>query len=140
PAVVDELLGAGGASPVFFEGAGRREPRWRAWTAPATPSDERLSSQATYLVTGGLGALGLACAERLVERGARRLVLAQRSGPTVQAEQALARLRDGGAQVVLAAVDLRRRAAIDRLFDQTLAALPALAGIVHAAGVRSAGL
>ncbi len=39
-----------------------------------------LRSDATYLVTGGLGGLGLVTARWLVERGARRLVLASRRG------------------------------------------------------------
>ena len=39
----------------------------------------KLSPEALYLVTGGLGGLGLCAAERLVERGARHLVLMGRS-------------------------------------------------------------
>ena len=49
--------------------------RARRYQAPA------ISADATYLVTGGLGALGLQIARTLVARGARHLVLTGRSAP-----------------------------------------------------------
>ena len=39
-----------------------------------------MSDEGTYLISGGLGALGLHTARRLVERGARHLVLLGRHG------------------------------------------------------------
>ena len=42
-----------------------------------------LDSEATYLITGGLGALGLIVARWMVERGARHLVLVGRSAPVL---------------------------------------------------------
>lgn len=50
----------------------------------------------SYLVTGGLGALGLSLAEYLAERGAGALALLGRSVPSAEAEQRLAALRERG--------------------------------------------
>ncbi len=50
-------------------------------TMPARPRERRAArrpADATYLVTGGLGGLGLEVARWLVERGARALVLVGR--------------------------------------------------------------
>ena len=47
----------------------------------------------TYLITGGLGGLGLLTARWLVKHGAAHLVLISRSGPSEQASKILAELR-----------------------------------------------
>ncbi|WP_369211090.1 SDR family NAD(P)-dependent oxidoreductase [Streptomyces flavofungini] len=110
-----------------------REPVTTAvGAAPVRPSG-------TYLITGGLGALGLETARYLVERGARHLVLAGRSAPGPRAEQALAALR-GRAEVVVVAADLSVRGAVDDVLDRLDRSLPPLAGVVHAAGVLDDGL
>lgn len=82
-----------------------------------------------YLITGGLGALGLHVARRLVGKGARRLVLAGRTSPGPRARAALDELREAGAEVRVERVDLADA-------KQLAAALPAdLAGVFHLAGV-----
>jgi acyl transferase domain-containing protein/NADPH:quinone reductase-like Zn-dependent oxidoreductase len=60
-----------------------------AITMPAAPRLP-VCGDASYLITGGLGALGLEVAAWLVERGARHLVLTGRSEPKPAAEAALA--------------------------------------------------
>jgi phthiocerol/phenolphthiocerol synthesis type-I polyketide synthase C len=87
----------------------------------------------TFLVTGGLGGLGLILAEWLVHRGARHLLLIGRRPPTEPAEHRLAELRCAGATVVVAQADIAER-------DQLAAALaqpglPPLGGVIHAAAV-----
>ena len=94
---------------------------------------------ATYLITGGLGALGLRAAAWLVSRGARHLILAGRTAPTAAAQLALTALRRDGADVVTLAADVAEPAAMVQL-NSLLATMPALAGIVHAAGVLDDGL
>jgi NAD(P)-dependent dehydrogenase (short-subunit alcohol dehydrogenase family) len=91
-----------------------------------------LRSDATYLITGGLGALGLRTAAAFARAGAKHLVLTGRTGARPTAIDAIER---AGATVVIARADVSEPADVDRLFDQVLAALPPLAGVVHAAGV-----
>ncbi len=92
----------------------------------------------SYLVTGGLGALGLRVARRLVERGARHLVLAGRGEPSAEARAAVAEMERVGARVVAARADVARPADVSRLLAEA-ATLAPLRGVVHAAGVLDDG-
>jgi polyketide synthase 12/epothilone polyketide synthase D len=95
----------------------------------------RLSSDATYLITGGLGGVGLALARYLVEQGARSLVLVGRSAPSGAAQQALEGLRASGAHVEAAQVDVADTARVKALLEELRTRLPPLRGIIHAAVV-----
>lgn len=104
--------------------------------AAPPPPLSGLSPEATYLVTGGLGGLGQVAVKRLIELGARQVVVASRSGAATEAgAAALAALSGQGARVTAVAVDLADPAAVDRVLAPALAALPPLAGIIHCAGV-----
>ena len=93
-----------------------------------------ISSQATYLLTGGWGGLGLKFAESLVERGARSLILMGRSAPSAAAMARIEQMRAGGAQVTIFQGDVADGTAI----ETALAAIPKdrpLKGVLHLAGV-----
>lgn len=99
-----------------------------------------LSAGATYLISGGLGGIGLALAERLIERGARRLVLVGRSAPSPETSARLAELRSTGVAIDVAAVDISEREAVARLLSDVQRDGAELRGIVHAAGVLDDGV
>src|SRR5205085_4672495 len=65
-----------------------------------------IRSEGAYLVTGGLGALGLLVADDLAGRGARRLVLIGRHAPSPPAREALAALEEKGARVFVVEGDV----------------------------------
>src|SRR5262249_4427427 len=67
-------------------------PRLRPTAPDATRPPPEIRSDGTYLITGGLGGLGLAVTRWLVEHGARSLVLTGRRGPNAEAQAALAEL------------------------------------------------
>ncbi len=105
------------------------------------PNRLELDADASYLVTGGLGGFGLRTAQWLVERGARHLVLASRSGPaSSEAQQALAAFQAQGVKVLAQACDVTDRSALQALLEQAAAELPVIKGIVHAAVVIDDGL
>ncbi len=109
----------------------RRLRRRRARTV--APMEIR--PEATYLVTGGLGSLGLEIAEYLAARGARQLVLTGRRGPSDAAQQRIDALSaQHGCAVRVVAADVADAHAVERLLAGVAADLPPLAGIVHAAG------
>jgi 6-methylsalicylic acid synthase len=107
----------------------------------------------TYLVTGGLGALGLEAARYLVEQGARRLVLVGRRGlpprsewnavsdPAVAAQVAeVVALEAAGATVRVLRLDISDPDATARALDPGALDMPPIRGIVHCAGVVSDAL
>lgn len=109
-----------------------------------------LRPDGSYLITGGLGALGLTVAEWLVQHGARRLILLgrtplppRREWTQVDAETAVGRkitavrqLEMAGASVHVAVVDISE---VDHLAaflaDYAAEGWPPLRGVIHAAGV-----
>ena len=89
---------------------------------------------ASYLVTGGLGGLGLKVADYLVSAGARHLVLAGRSGASGQAQSAIEEMRRRGASVAIVRGDVSNPADAAAMIDACQRAAP-LRGVIHAAGV-----
>lgn len=94
---------------------------------------------ATYLVTGGLGGLGLKVAEWLVQSGARHLVLAGRRPPSPETQAVIQALEAEGAQVVPVQADISDYQQTAALLARITAELPPLRGVIHAAGVLADG-
>ncbi|QDU65451.1 type I polyketide synthase [Engelhardtia mirabilis] len=90
-----------------------------------------------YLISGGLGALGLHVARGLARQGAGELLLVGRRAPEGDVLRAVDDLRAAGAQVATAAFDIGDATSLDKALDGL--ALP-LGGAVHAAGVLEDGL
>jgi acyl transferase domain-containing protein/NADPH:quinone reductase-like Zn-dependent oxidoreductase/acyl carrier protein len=102
---------------------------------PAVSEGVAIRGTGTYLITGGLGGVGLAIAQWLVEQGARSLALIGRRAPDPAAEVTLESLRAQGARVDVVQADAARSDALAKalaLIDRTG---PPLRGIVHAAAV-----
>jgi acyl transferase domain-containing protein/acyl carrier protein len=104
--------------------------------APAEDEPLKFRSDATYLVTGGLGGFGLAVARWLVERGARHLVLVGRRGAhTPEAREAVAALEALGARVIVAAADVASEHDLAGVLVDIDRTGPPLRGVLHAAMV-----
>ena len=103
--------------------------------SPFTVRDDR-----SYLITGGLGGLGLEVARALVQQGARQLVLVGRSAPAESVQAVLDGMRDRGVAVRVAHFDVGNLAEVKAAFRRLVEEGPPLGGIVHAAGVLDDGL
>ncbi len=113
-------------------------PRLVRRTGQPNSTPLELRSEATYLVTGGLGSLGLEIAGYLAAHGARQLVLTSRRTPDEAAQRRIDALRDQyGCTVRAIAADVADPHDVARLLATVQAELPPLAGIVHAAGENS---
>ncbi|MBI5785600.1 MAG: SDR family NAD(P)-dependent oxidoreductase [Rhodocyclales bacterium] len=104
------------------------------------PLDPVVRSDATYVVTGGLKGLGLLAAQWLAAEGARTLLLVGRSKPDATAQAAIESMTANGTRVVCAAADIGTSAGVDQVFAGLGDGLPALAGLVHCAGVLDDGV
>ncbi|OKH26445.1 type I polyketide synthase [Chroogloeocystis siderophila] len=99
-----------------------------------------LQSNSTYLITGGLGALGLKVAQWMVERGVRQLVLAGRSEVSSRVKGTLAQLERAGAKILVVQADVSDEKDVARMLEVIQASMPPLQGVVHAAGVLDDGV
>nr|VFJ58603.1 MAG: Acyl transferase domain-containing protein [Candidatus Kentron sp. DK] len=93
-----------------------------------------------YLITGGLGGLGLEVAKWMVGEGARHLALTGRSTPSEEARGIITELEAAGAVIRVIGADISDRAQVARLLAEMDEAMPPLAGIIHAAGVLDDGV
>src|SRR6201999_199318 len=66
----------------------------------------RFEADATYLITGGLGGLGLVAAQEFVGHGSRNLVLTSRRDPSAEARQVIEKLEGLGARVNVRQADV----------------------------------
>lgn len=114
-----------------------RLSRLRRTEQPALPP---LQANASYLITGGLGSLGLETARWMFARGARHLALMGRRPPGPAAETILRELREAGCEVLTLAVDVSREQDLKQGLETLDATLPPLRGIVHAAVVLDDGV
>jgi acyl transferase domain-containing protein/NADPH:quinone reductase-like Zn-dependent oxidoreductase/NAD(P)-dependent dehydrogenase (short-subunit alcohol dehydrogenase family)/SAM-dependent methyltransferase len=105
----------------------------------ATRETFEVDPDGLYLITGGLGGLGLATAERLFERGARGFALIGRSAPDSEAAAKLASWRAAGADVLEIRADISSSPDVDRIFSTIDAAGRPLRGVIHSAGALSDG-
>ncbi|MER5968474.1 beta-ketoacyl synthase N-terminal-like domain-containing protein [Streptomyces sp. NPDC002055] len=120
--------------------------RAAAPTGPTAPF--RCRPDGSYLITGGLGSLGGAIGRRLVDRGARRLVLLGRG--TLPPRTAWSHPRDAdearrietvrglealGATVRVLSADIADTGAVAAALHPDALDMPPVRGVVHAAGV-----
>ena len=130
-----------GETQLALRGGTARIARLRPRAIAPTPLP-KLDPQASHLVTGGLGGIGLEVAAWLVRRGARYLVLTGRrglpEGPS-PAHAAIERLTAAGASVRVVAADAADKGALAAILADCAAAGHPVRGIMHAAGALDDG-
>ncbi|KWD48151.1 type I polyketide synthase [Burkholderia ubonensis] len=108
---------------------------------PARRDAPPLEPNGSYLITGGLGGLGLRLAQQLAQAGVKRLVLMSRGAPDAAAAAAIDALRKQGCTVDLARCDVADLEALRAAWHETVLSGPLpLKGIFHAAGALRDGV
>ncbi|MGC2745498.1 MAG: type I polyketide synthase, partial [Candidatus Angelobacter sp.] len=131
--IFDELSAQDGETQVAYRTAKRLVPRLNP--LKITTRKFRARNDASYLITGGFGAIGRKVAEWLVASGARHLALLGRHLPDDNGSRWVQELRSRGVQVLPLQADvsvITELADALALVDRTM---PALRGVMHAAGV-----
>jgi phthiocerol/phenolphthiocerol synthesis type-I polyketide synthase E len=143
--VIARLLGEQAIRPdepiVAYRGAHRWIPSFEP--AKLDHSDERpalLRTQGVYLITGGLGGVGLQLADYLVKTAKARLVLIGRSKPTDGQWQRLKMLEQMGGEILTVQADVADEQQMRMALAQALDRFGALHGVIHAAAVPDGGL
>ncbi|MCK8516803.1 SDR family NAD(P)-dependent oxidoreductase [Methylonatrum kenyense] len=147
-ALCAELLSGDDEDQVALRDGERHVPRLvSAQVASTAPL--KLDPQASYLVTGGLGRLGMRLARWLADRGARTLVLTGRTGvpgreawdslgaehPAARVVEEIRALEGREVTVIPVAADVADQDAMAAVFRRFGTELPALGGVIHAAGL-----
>jgi polyketide synthase 5 len=88
-----------------------------------------------YLITGGLGGLGLFLAGKMAAAGCGRIVLSSRSQPTPKALETIEQIRAIGADVVVECGDITQPGTAQRLMATATATGLPVRGVLHAAAV-----
>ncbi|NES40468.1 type I polyketide synthase [Moorena sp. SIO2C4] len=109
-------------------------------TDATTEQSLSFREDSTYLITGGMGGLGLLVARWMVDKGAKHLVLLGRRAPDDAANQKLTELEMAGAQVVVEKADVSDVESITRVLYKIEHSKIPLAGVIHAAGMLSDGV
>jgi len=98
---------------------------------PLQPHGDR-----SYLITGGLGALGLHTAGYLAQLGAGDIVLTSRREPDAETQRVIDGIVERfHCRIHVLSADIGDEASVAALLDKIRAELPPLAGVAHLAGV-----
>ena len=138
--LLEELRGGAAEDQVAYrEGKrfGARLRRCRSFAGTGS-TDVKVSQDATYLITGGTGGLGLETAKRLASRGAGHVVLTSRSGQAPA--DTVTELEAAGCEVTVCASDVSRASDVESLLSRIIDSGRPLRGIIHAAGVLADGM
>ena len=90
---------------------------------------------AAYIITGGLGGLGLFLAEKMAAAGAGRIVLSSRSAPSQKVLETIELVRATGSDVAVECGDIAQAETAKRLVAAATATGLPLRGVLHAAAV-----
>ncbi|PSF39268.1 beta-ketoacyl synthase [Aphanothece hegewaldii CCALA 016] len=97
-------------------------------------------SEGTYLITGGLGAVGLKVAQWLVSQGAKSLVLLGRKKPSEKAFSILQTLEKQSINLFVCQADITKEQELKDILTTVKSNMSSLRGIVHCAGILNDGL
>ncbi|MEM7756776.1 MAG: type I polyketide synthase [Cyanobacteria bacterium P01_A01_bin.40] len=95
----------------------------------------KLDPNATYLISGGLGSLGIKVAQWMVRKGVKHLVLTARKTPSTEAKKTLRDLENKGVKVLTISADISSIKDSQKLLKKIQDSMPALKGVIHAAGI-----
>lgn len=152
---IQDLLYPSTETAIAYRARHRWVPSYDPVTLPAVNSlPTALRPQGVYLITGGLGGIGLTLATYLAEAVQARLILLSRSGLPDRNEwnqdnlpakvkvaiQTVQALEAKGAQVQVIAADVTDGDFVQRAIAQAMTKFGTIHGVIHAAGVPGGGL
>ncbi|MGA5412099.1 SDR family NAD(P)-dependent oxidoreductase [Streptomyces lavendulocolor] len=112
--------------------------QWPAGTVTADLPPEHVPivrAKSAYVISGGLGGLGIVLCQWLAGKGAGTIVLNGRSQPTDQAREAIDTMRQEGTRIEVGTADLTETGTAEHLLRTAERHGHTLRGIIHAAAV-----
>lgn len=151
-----EIVGSATEPYIAYRNGRRWEKRWEPIALGKVTEGVRQGG--TYLITGGLGGLGLTFADHLARSAHAKLILVGRSAfpareewamwlaqpdaneRTRQTIERLLELEGHGAEIWVATADVADESQMGRVVADGIARFGAIHGVIHAAGVPSGGM
>ncbi|TVZ38715.1 HAD superfamily phosphatase (TIGR01681 family)/FkbH-like protein [Alteromonadaceae bacterium 2753L.S.0a.02] len=119
----------------FQVGADLQVPRLKPVEATAE-LPQFVHDEGSYLITGAFGSLGQLATEHLLKLGAKKLLLVSRREPDASQHKFMESIKQRGAEVVHAAIDLANRDALQVFINKQR---DTLKGVIHLAGLLEDG-
>lgn len=94
----------------------------------------------SYLITGGLGALGIQCANWLIRQGAKQIILMSRRQPSETIQRQLDSWQKQGVKILIANGDVSNLEDLRLVFQKITSSFSPLKGIIHSAGILADGI
>jgi acyl transferase domain-containing protein/surfactin synthase thioesterase subunit/acyl carrier protein len=139
-ALLLEIWNSDEENQIAIRPTGRLAPRFVRLPQGTGREDRLFREDATYLITGGFGSIGLKVAEWMAAQGARRLMLTSRRGVQGKAVEIVRALEAKGIRVVVAIGDITNEAELNRILGEVRATIAPLRGVFHCAGMLDDGI
>ncbi len=127
-------------STVAYRGLHRWVPVFDPVKIGRVEESPLLRRRGVYLVTGGLGGVGLLLAESLARTVEARLILTSRSDPGPEQRRRVLELEGLGAEVVVMRADAADPVAMQAVMECARERFGAIHGVIHAAGIPGGGM
>ncbi|MFN6560885.1 MAG: type I polyketide synthase [Nostoc sp. ChiSLP01] len=137
--LLSELSSPDSENQISYHQGVRHVARLGRYRAASENKNFQVVKDGSYLITGGLGALGLETAKWLAQQGAEHLILVGRNQPSAVAQDSITQLENAGVRVYVVTADISDVTAASRVFEFIRSSLPPLRGVIHSAGVVDDG-
>ena len=125
---------------VAYRDAGRFVQSIEPTEVQAAEKQPPLQRNGVYVITGGLGAIGLTIAEYLAKNVQARLVLLGRTAPSGSVSLRISALENAGAEVLVLRGDVAHPGDMQRMVTEARERFGHIDCVIHAAGILEDGL
>jgi len=133
--IYEELAAEFSEPHIAFRGNYRWIPSYEPVRFEVETKQNLLKNEGIYLITGGLGNIGLLFAEYLARKYKAKLILIGRTVPDKNRMEKIKELERAGAEVLVLSVDIADGKKMKEVLLQTEKRFGRINGVIHAAGV-----
>ena len=136
--LINEINSDSKEEQIAFRKGKRYVSRLERNYSPDTVLD--IKDNASYLITGGLGGLGILTAEFLAAKGAKHLILTGRNTDVQNSKDVLEDIIARGTEVIIKKADVTSKDDLKKIIKEINKSGIPLKGIIHSAGVLDDGV
>lgn len=129
--LIAELLEPRNEQVILLGNEKRLVPRLDKYKVDKNKESVSVKSDASYVISGGTGGIGLAYAAYLIKNGAKNLILLSRKAPADEVSKKIEQWTKQNINVIVKSLDVSVAFSADDLIDPSM---PPIKGVVHAAG------